>query len=340
MKVVRRNRGFTLVELLVVIAIIGILIALLLPAIQAAREAARRAACLNNLKQIGLAFQNMESALKKFPTGIHKPPPDRPNELGWSWCIDILPYMEAAPVFDDLDLLDTVPLDNVVECKLALATIVTELHCPSFSGTPHIDIATQAEAITNYKSLAATTGASLNTATAPPYGNASKHPDGTIYPQSKLGVARISDGSSRTALVCESAEQLVARWTVGVETILVGLPPDWTFVMNTGLSYYHPNGYTAGAFWSETTVDPRKTYLAWDYRPSPDGDGPYDDGGYAGTVGGTAPEMGPSSDHSGVNNHMFGDGSVHSIATNIDPALYMFMITRANGDPMPGTTEN
>ena len=58
-----RKRGFTLVELLVVIAIIGILIALLLPAIQAAREAARRAACLNNLKQIGLGFQNMESAL-------------------------------------------------------------------------------------------------------------------------------------------------------------------------------------------------------------------------------------------------------------------------------------
>ena len=52
-----RRRGFTLVELLVVIAIIGILIALLLPAIQAAREAARRAACLNNLKQLQLAWQ-------------------------------------------------------------------------------------------------------------------------------------------------------------------------------------------------------------------------------------------------------------------------------------------
>ncbi|HOM17963.1 MAG TPA: DUF1559 domain-containing protein, partial [Thermoguttaceae bacterium] len=53
-----RKRGFTLVELLVVIAIIGLLIALLLPAIQAAREAARRATCVNNLKQLGLAFHN------------------------------------------------------------------------------------------------------------------------------------------------------------------------------------------------------------------------------------------------------------------------------------------
>src|SRR5690349_3752924 len=96
-------RAFTLVELLVVIAIIGILIALLLPAIQAAREAASRSQCLNNLKQLGVAFLNYESAKKQFPMSIKRADPVTKRGLN-NWAPAVLPYIEEGNLVATYDL--------------------------------------------------------------------------------------------------------------------------------------------------------------------------------------------------------------------------------------------
>ena len=110
----KTQRGaFTLVELLVVIAIIGILIGMLLPAVQEVREAARRTACANNIRQLGLAMMNFESANKEFPPGVNRnnggnvrglpvtPRPANANQgrqIGWG--MYVLPYAEQNNLYD------------------------------------------------------------------------------------------------------------------------------------------------------------------------------------------------------------------------------------------------
>ncbi len=140
-KTTPRSRGFTLIELLVVIAIIAVLIALLLPAVQAAREAARRAQCTNNLKQIGLAFANYESANSIYPLGgmtfvSSFQTSTWGNEVannGMSWTALILPYIEQNTIFNAINYSVSVNSGGASLQSFATAwyTRVPVYSCPS-----------------------------------------------------------------------------------------------------------------------------------------------------------------------------------------------------------------
>ena len=74
--------GFTLIELLVVVAIIAIIAGLLLPAMTKAKDAGRKAACISNLRQIGIAlhgYANDSNGL--IPYGPKAPPFTSPSDF-------------------------------------------------------------------------------------------------------------------------------------------------------------------------------------------------------------------------------------------------------------------
>jgi prepilin-type N-terminal cleavage/methylation domain-containing protein len=120
-----KKSGFTLIELLVVLAIISMLAALLLPALSGARERARRTTCMNNLKQLGTAFEMYaEDWYEKFPAsqyglfdadGDDRTTSIYPNYINTAktfWCPSAISRGLPQPDGDITEDGNLLPLDN------------------------------------------------------------------------------------------------------------------------------------------------------------------------------------------------------------------------------------
>jgi prepilin-type N-terminal cleavage/methylation domain-containing protein len=184
--------GFTLVELLAVIAIIGILVGLLLPAVQTARESARRSSCTNNVKQIALGIQNFHDAKGCLPSARTTKGSFPGASLGGSnratWFLYLLPYIEAADVYDKITFTNTI-IWNSPSSSWSIPVAL----CPSDPTAPFV----KTRGI--YANYSGNVGAM---ALDQIWSGAVC--DGIFYQDSQMRMKNVSDGLSKTMVIAET----------------------------------------------------------------------------------------------------------------------------------------
>lgn len=337
----RKRRGFTLIELLVVIVIIVALIALLLPAVQAAREASRRVSCINNMKQVGLAMHNHESALGMFPASGKSMDMTQVSPLivfqdgGWSGLSRLLPYLEQTQLMAKADLTQPYNADSGVNFTAASASIGVFV-CPSVNrpslkdtatfdpwGSPYELAQTSGYGVTDYApimgvDIAAVGG--LGATPIAPFRDIAQTARG-LWHEKGTRIGEVTDGLSNTMAVIEVAGRNEKQVSANFE-----LP---------GAAGQNRNPDLRQRFWRWASPDNAIVVSTTpNNKGTPTGEPTLwpETRDSAGNMAGN--NQSPSSNHGGGVCTLFADGSVRMIKDTILPAVLRALCTPSGGEPL------